>query len=124
MKYKPEDGTWIVGKDATDLKDIRDELGVEEYDKQKLAMKEFLCGYFSTGDCVSKQGRSVSPLGGTPKGGKALKVRWGLPGCGKSGGIRLIVVAYCAEKKAVVAYASKRKDDPSEKEFKGAYKDL
>jgi hypothetical protein len=110
VKYKPEDGTWIVRKDATGLEEIRNELGAEEYDKQKLALQKFLCDYFSTGACISKLGASISPVSGAPKGGKALKVRWGLPGSGKSGGIRLIVVVFCAEKKAVVTCAFKRKD--------------
>jgi len=34
-----------------------------------------------------------------PEGGKVLKVRWALPGSGKSGSLRLVVVACCDEKR-------------------------
>ena len=72
MKYKPEDGTWIVSQEATGLEEIRNELGAEEYDKQKQALQKFLCDYFSAGDCVSKQGKSISPVSGAPKGGAIM----------------------------------------------------
>lgn len=124
MRYNPEDGIWVVGKDATGLEEVRKELGAQEYDRQKQAIKKFLCGYFSTSECRSKQGNSISPLGATKKGGKVLKVRWALPGSGKSGGLRLIVVAYCAQKKAVIAQAFRRKSDPTSKEFEQTFTDL
>lgn len=124
MKYNPEDGRWVVSSNARGIKDIHDELGNPKYENQKKAIKTFLCGYFSTGECRTKQGQSISPLGATSKGGKALKVRWALPGGGKSGGLRLIVVAYCTEKKVVIAEAFRRKDDPSDEECEVAYRDL
>lgn len=36
----------------------------------------------------------------TAKGGKVLKVRWAIPGSGKSGSLRLVVVAYCGSVKS------------------------
>jgi hypothetical protein len=53
-----------------------------------------------------------------------LKVRWGLAGEGKSGGLRLIVVAYCDEKKVVIAEALQRRDDPGAGEIRTALKGL
>ena len=47
----------------------------EEYVQEKQALQEFLCGYFSSGDCRNAQGSSISPMKATPQGGKVLKVR-------------------------------------------------
>lgn len=66
---------------------------------------------------VKKQGKSISPIGATAAGGKRLKVRWLIPGKGKSGGLRLAVVAYCEERLVKVAGAWVRKDDPSDGEI-------
>lgn len=95
MHNAPEDGTWQIGKNAALISDLRQRMTPEEYEAQKKALKEFLCGYFSTGNCSNSQGSSISPMKATPLGGKVLKVRWAYPGCGKSGSLRLVVVAYC-----------------------------
>jgi hypothetical protein len=42
-------------------------------------------------------------MGRNSAGGKILKMRWGRPGCGKSGGMRLAIVAYCAKRIVVLA---------------------
>jgi hypothetical protein len=123
VKYKPEDGTWQVGKGATGLKDARKEFSLAEYQQAKKSLKHFLCHYFSNGDCETSTG-SIFPIGGTPKGGKALKVRWGLPGRGKSGGLRLCFAVYCAEKRVILAQAFKRAGDPQDAEFQEAIADL
>ncbi len=114
MRYSPEDGKWHAKPKSDVLQAVREQLSAEQYERQKRSLKEFLCSYFSAENgCDSRQGKSISPVGATPKGGKILKVRWGLPGCGKSGGLRLVVVAYCDELRVYLAEAFNRKDDPS-----------
>lgn len=63
-------------------------------------------------------------MGATPAGGKILKVRWGLPGMGKSGGLRLAVVAYCESREVVIAGAFLRSDDPDDATFFAAAEGL
>jgi hypothetical protein len=96
----------------------------EDYEQDKQALQEFLCGYFSTGDCRNAQGSSISPMKASPKGGKVLKVRWAYPGCGKSGSLRLVVVAYCDEKRVHIAQAFARRDDPTDDDIRDAVSDL
>jgi hypothetical protein len=95
----------------------------EEFSENKRALQEFLCGYFSSGDCRNAQGKSVAPIRVTAKGGKVLKVRWAYPGCGKSGSLRLVVVAYCNEKRVHIAQAFDRRDDPSNDDIDDAIAD-
>lgn len=124
MHYSPEDGKWQIGKKAALLSDLRERMTPEEYAEQKKALKEFLCSYFSTGNCTNSQGSSVSPIKATPSGGKVLKVRWGYPGSGKSGGLRLIVVAYCDQLRVHIAAAFDRREDPSDHDIRDAISDL
>jgi len=83
MNYQPEDGKWRLGGNAKLLFELRRQMTREEYEANKRALQEFLCGYFSSGDCNNSLGDSISPLKATPKGGKVLKVRWALPGSQK-----------------------------------------
>lgn len=124
MNYAPTDGRWSVLPSAEGMKQVRKLMDEDTYEQNKEALKYFLCAYFSTGKCTQKQGRSISPIGATPGGGKILKVRWGLPGQGKSGGLRLAVVAYCEEKRVVIAEAFLRKTDPSDDDFSSAVQSL
>ena len=111
MNYSPSDGRWKLSSSATELRKLRRKWTDDEYETQKNAIKEFLCAYFSSDkDCRTRQGDSIIPISSTAKGGKVLKVRWGTPGCGKSGGIRLVVVAYCDELRVEIAEGVARKD--------------
>lgn len=122
--YSPGDGKWQLGAKATLLSELRERMSAEEYEENKQALKKFLCGYFSSGDCQSSQGSSICPVKATRKGGKVLKVRWAYPGCGKSGSLRLVVVAYCVQKRVFMAKAFDRRDDPSDADIQGAVEDL
>ena len=124
MHYEPADGKWLVANQAILLFDLQQRMTHEDYELDKLALKEFLCGYFSSGECRSSQGNSICPLKSSPSGGKVLKVRWAYPGCGKSGSLRLVVVAYCEEKRVVIASAFDRRQDPSEDDIQNAIGDL
>lgn len=124
IQYEPRDGKWQVSAKARLLFDLRERMGLEEYESNKHALKEFLCGYFSSGDCRNSQGSSISPMKSSPRGGKVLKVRWAYPGCGKSGSLRLVVVAYCDEKRVHIAQAFDRRDDPSDEDIRDAVSDL
>lgn len=124
MHYAPQDGTWQLGEKATLLSELRQRMTPEDYEQEKQALKEFLCGYFSSGDCRNSQGSSISPMKATPLGGKVLKVRWAYPGCGKSGSLRLVVVAYCDEKRVHIAQAFDRRDNPTDDDIQDAVSDL
>ncbi len=56
MQYVPEDGTWQVGEKAELIVELRNRMTSGEYEEQKKALKEFLRGYFSSGDCRNSQG--------------------------------------------------------------------
>ena len=60
----------------------------------------------------------------SPRGGKVLKVRWAYPGCGKSGSLRLVVVAYCEQKRVHIAQAFDRREDPSDDDIRDAVAEL
>lgn len=122
--YSPEDGKWQIGAKAKLLLDLRERMTPEKYEENKIALKRFLCGYFSTGECQSPQGSSICPVKATRRGGKVLKVRWAYPGCGKSGSLRLIVVAYCKQRRVFIAKAFDRREDPSDEDIQEAIQDL
>lgn len=124
MHYAPADGTWQLGPRATLIASLRDRMTADEYERQKRALKEFLCGYFSTGDCSHALGSSITPVKASPRGGKVLKVRWGYPGCGKSGSLRLVVVAYCEQRRVHIAAAFDRRDNPGDDDLREAVADL
>jgi len=111
-------------QEATLLFELRERMTPEEYAAQKRALKEFLCGYFSTGNCANSQGSSISPMKATALGGKVLKVRWAYPGCGKSGSLRLVVVAYCEQLRVHIAAAFDRREDPNDEDIRDAVSDL
>ncbi len=60
----------------------------------------------------------------SPRGGKVLKVRWAYPGCGKSGSLRLVIVAYCEQKRVCIAQAFDRREDSSDNDIRDALSDL
>lgn len=100
----------------------REALGEDGYAKERSAFQSFLCSYFDSGHCRHRMG-SIAPMASsnTPRGGKCLKVRWGLPGSGKSGGLRLALVVYCEMREVKVVGAWTRRDDPSDAEFGSAF---
>ncbi len=113
--------TWLVLAAARRCLDPIRKENRAAYEEEKVALQEFLCGYFnSDAECKAKQGNQVSPMQATTAGGKCLKVRWGLPGHGKSGGLRLAVVAYCEERRVKIAGAWLRRDEPGDAEFSTA----
>lgn len=116
--------TWLVMKKAGALLEgIRKEYpSAQAYEDDRHALQEWLCHYFSTGTCLEKSG-TISPMGGVPDGGKVLKVRWTRPGRGKSGALRLILVAYCGKLTVKLACAYVRENDPSKDEITDDVKD-
>lgn len=115
--YRPSDGIWQVSVNARGIQELRAQFGEELYNSNKKSLQIFLCEYFNTGNCMNKLGKSISPMGATKKGGKILKVRWGIPGRGKSGSLRLCVVAYCNEKRVFGVAAHIRSEDPPDSVF-------
>ena len=99
--------------------ELKSLLGAERYEESKEGLQVILCNYFNSGNCMH-QGLQIYPMAGSPAGGKCLKVRWALPGGGKSGGLRIAIVAYCETKNVKVAGMWLRKNDPSDDEFAAA----
>ena len=117
---KIADITWQVSKN---VRDIAPSLYKNKslYDQDKDNLKEFMCRYFnSTKGCIDKLS-TIIPMGKTQKGGKCLKVKWRYLGSGKSGGIRLPVVAYCEHKKVIILDIFIRKDDPTDTEYQESF---
>jgi hypothetical protein len=115
------DITWIVTEEGhQDLADVREALGTG-YKADVAALQDMLSDYFSGDEgCTTRLGKTISPLGLTSSGGKLLKVRWLMPGCGKSGGLRLAVVVFCESRKAILCRGWPRKDDPDDADFEAA----
>ena len=101
MRYDPEDGDWEV-LDTPGIAEARAAFSKPEFAASRASLKKFLCGYFSSGDCNTAQGKAIRPIGATPEGGKILKARRVLPGEGKRGGLRLAVVVYCEQRRVVI----------------------
>jgi hypothetical protein len=123
VRYAPEDGKWEIIQ-TQGLAEVRTAYADGAFRDAKNALKKFLCSYFSVGDCNVAQGKAICPIGATSGGGKILKVRWGVPGCGKSGGLRLCVVVYCDRRRVVIAEAFARSDDPPSQAFLDAVAEL
>jgi len=86
-------------------------------------LKAFLCDYFTSKDaCHVKQGTSISPVRCEVQQAKGLKVRFGFPGCGKSGGLRLAVLAFCETKQVKIAGAWLRREDPDAEDLHDAFR--
>ncbi len=88
---------------------------------QKEALQAWLCEYFS-GGCNVK-GQQISPLGASGKM-KKFKARWGIPGAGKRGGLRLAIATYCETCHVVIAGAWVRKEDPNDAEIDDAFNNI
>lgn len=109
----PEDITWRVRPDPMRVfEDIRRRVGLELYNTNKQALRRLLCDYFNAVKCNGST-KTIAPIGCTSRGGKLLKVRLALPGEGKSGGLRLCVVAYCRSRSVSIAAAVSRRHDPA-----------
>lgn len=67
--YAPRDGKWIVHEKAALLISLRRRMTADRYEANKLALQVFLCGNFSSGDCLGSQGSSICPVGLTKRGG-------------------------------------------------------
>ncbi|HEX7681334.1 MAG TPA: hypothetical protein VF713_24585 [Thermoanaerobaculia bacterium] len=113
--------TWVVTEEGhRDIAEVRAALG-DGYNADVALLQELMSGYFSGDEgCTTRQGKTISPLGATSDGGKLLKVRWMMPGCGKSGGLRFAFVAYCERRTVVLCRGWVRKEDPDDADFDAA----
>jgi hypothetical protein len=120
----PDQVRWMVCKGASELlRDIEEELG-DQAPAVRQGLKRLLCDYFSSdGGCLGKLGKTISPVACGIRNANGLKVRWIYPGCGKSGGLRLAVLAYCDERLVKFAGAWRRKTDPSDDDMATAFSD-
>ena len=121
MDIQRSDITWLVKASAqSSVSEYRDRVGAQ-YSSLLRSFQECICLYInSNGECTAK-GLNISPMGGTPNGAKAFKIRWMYPGCGKSGGLRLAILMWCNERKVIVAGMWERREDPSADEFARAF---
>ena len=92
--------------------------GMAEF-RDKLG-KHLCCGYYPATSGRSKA-MGVSPISCGVQDGRGFKVRWAYPGCGKSGGIRMAILALCPARRIIIAFACKRKEDPADKEVDRAF---
>src|SRR5450432_2209924 len=78
------------------LQPIRTTMGEFAYLEYKTAFQAFVCNYLTAHPmCDVEQGKSISPFGCPTKSGwNCLKLRWHIPGGGKSGGLRTAVAVH------------------------------
>lgn len=120
----PADFTWVVdGQACAHVAALKEEWGEAAYREQRDAFKEWLCNYIDNTECRTK-GAGVSPLHGYGEGGMVLKARWGTPGSGKRGGLRVLLVAYLEQRRIVIAGIWPRVDDPSDADIASALRQL
>lgn len=97
----------------------------DTYTAQRNTLRTTLCDYFNrTPGCLERSGAMIYPIGGAPANAKALKVRWGVPGRGRSGGLRFLFAAYCDERRVVLCGVWNRSEDPSNDELMSALGEL
>jgi hypothetical protein len=121
----PGDVRWVECVAVRDeMATIRQLLGESSFDAWRSALKAFLCDYFSLEPpCVGKQGKNISPIAARVAHGKGLKVQFAYPGCGKRGGLRLAILAFCQNRVVKIAGAWRRKDDPDDDDFVNAFRE-
>jgi hypothetical protein len=102
---------WELSKRARrDLSPLRKLMSDGDYREWKMAFRDFFCEYINSARNCDEQGCNVYPLGGIRGGGKGFKVRWALPGMGKSGGLRIALAAFCREKRVKLLAVILKKD--------------
>lgn len=118
----PPDIIWIVSPQASvDLTDFRAQSG-DGYAAARSSLQRMMCDYFNNSSgCTTKLGKTICPVESGVVGAKGFKVRWLTPGGGKSGGLRMAVMAYCDARRVVVAGAWMRKEDPKDAELSTAF---
>jgi hypothetical protein len=92
----------------------------EAYEGFLEALGIYLCNYYSATRGRTKT-KAIAPVQCGVDGGRGFKVRWMIPGGGRSGGFRLGVLAVCDRMRVVVALAELRRNDPADKEFVKAF---
>lgn len=118
MNYRIQDGKWeIHGTAAETNSKVREQLGSAEHAEYKRGLQQYLVNYFNSDhrSCSIRVGDGICPVGLSDYTGrgKCLKVRWPLPGAGKSGGLRLLVIVYCNDKRVKIVGAWARKTEPA-----------
>lgn len=108
----PEDITWqVLPSCHEELSSLQQKYGEEWYSDAVASLRRTMCDYFDMFEkCDGKWGRTISPIGSGPNGGKRFKVRLGLPARGRSGGLRVLFEVFCERKTVVVVGAVERKD--------------
>ena len=118
MVVAPASITWLLTKPAAnDFAVLRADLGDVEYARQRQSLQALLCAYFGEKHCDYKLGKSIAPVAPAPPGKKLLKVRWALPGRGKSGGLRIILSIDCKHRRCTLLRALERVDEPTSKDI-------
>lgn len=90
------------------LSGLRETHGGDWYEAQKRAFKAQVCGFIDSteGRLDTRQGDSFCPVPG------GIKMRWLVPGSGKSGGLRLGITIDQNLRRIEIRYAEIRKNDP------------
>ncbi len=110
---------WSIGSAARKPNaHLRQTLGKPAYGSIRDGIRRFICDYIAARpDCDGAQGRSIVPLGGGRGTFKRLKMRWHLPGRGKSGGLRIGLSMNCRERHVVISAIRHRRSDPGAEDF-------
>lgn len=114
MTIEVSDISWKVAPVARAEidQDIVDKYGEDVYFNDLVpAFKNQVTAYIQVHErCDRKIGRTITPLGRTAAGGKLFKARLGMPGEGKSGGLRIHLALHCEDRECHVLMAQRRRD--------------
>ena len=123
IRVEPHEFTWSVATPEArkKLAQVRREVGERAYEASKQTLQRLLCSYINSGDLTKELGDTISPIGGGDGGEHRFKVRCGLPGQGKSGGLRLAVGVNLSTRFVRIVFVANRSDNPSIESMNDAF---
>jgi hypothetical protein len=115
----PEFFAWQASPSAK--RELKKILGVDDLSNFRDKIGQILCCDYYPATLGRSKAANVNPIVCGIPHGRGFKMRWAYPGCGKSGGIRLGILALCKARRIIVALACKRMQDPADSEFADAF---
>lgn len=108
--FLPGDIRWEVQEDARKaIKALPQEVH-DNYASLRRGLQDLVCDYINAQEQCIHKGLNIAPVDAGVPGGKGLKVRFAIPGRGKSGSLRIRMVAFCDERRVAIAGLELRRD--------------
>ena len=127
MSLSEDDVRWMVAAPTyLELQEgVIAQVGERAYHEELVPdLRRLVLAYIDVHDrCDGTIGKTFRPLGATKTGGKLFKVRLGVPGQGKSGGLRVLLALHCEDRECRVLLARWRRDASNRDEELAADRD-